>query len=65
MLGTDEILEKHFPKVKSADVMVRFGKPIVLDELPQEVKKHPGKYTRELISDMLKEMQEEYRKERD
>ncbi len=65
MLGTDEIFEKHFPKVKSADVMVRFGKPIVLDELPQEVKKHPGKYTRELISDMLKEMQEEYRKERD
>lgn len=63
MLGTDDIFEKHFPKIRPAKVRISFGSPVDLCELPPEVKKRPGKYLREVISDMLKELQEEHRKE--
>ena len=65
MLGTDDIFEKHFPSVRPADVTVRFGEPVSLEELPPECRKKPGKYFEELISRMIGELQEEGKKERE
>lgn len=56
--GTNKIFETQAPKIRSADVVVRYGAPISFDDLDKEAKKHPGKYFREIIIDMLKENHE-------
>ncbi|MCC8026382.1 MAG: 1-acyl-sn-glycerol-3-phosphate acyltransferase [Clostridium sp.] len=55
--GTAEIFERHFPLVRPSHVVIRYGEPIYLKELPPEKKKFPGAYTREVIAGMLGEMQ--------
>lgn len=53
--GTDDVLENHFPWVKSCAVTVTYGKPIVLSELDKEIQKHPAPYVQQVIADILKE----------
>ena len=52
------IWEAHFPKVKPTHVIVEYGKPIYVDELEKEDKKHLGSYTQNVILEMLKKNQE-------
>ena len=52
------IWEAHFPKVKPTHVIVEYGKPIYVDELEKEDKKHLGSYTQNVILETLKKNQE-------
>lgn len=47
------IWEAHFPKVKSCHVVIEYGKPIYVDELDKEEKKHVGAYTQNVLREML------------
>jgi 1-acyl-sn-glycerol-3-phosphate acyltransferase len=51
--NTDEIFENHSPRVKSAHVVIEFGKPIYPDSLDKEQKKFLGTYVQGIIRDML------------
>lgn len=53
-----EIFENHFPKIKPCKVVVEYGKPIYLEQLPKEDKKRLGEYTQGIILEMLKKNQE-------
>ena len=55
--GTAEILEQHFPLLKPSHVVIRYGEPIYIKELPAAERKFPGAYTRNVIISMLKEIQ--------
>lgn len=55
--GTAEIFEKHFPLVRPSHVVIRYGEPVYLKELPKENRKFPGAYTRDVIAGMLREME--------
>lgn len=56
--GTAEIFENHIPFMRPSQVTIEFGEPIYLKQLPRELKKCSGAYTRERIIEMLKEEQE-------
>lgn len=57
MSGTDDILEKHFPKVRATKVKVRVGEPIHTEALDRAQKKALANQTHELIQQMYDEMQ--------
>ena len=44
--------------MKPTHVIVEYGKPIYVDELEKEDKKHLGAYTQNVILEMLKKNQE-------
>ena len=44
--------------MKPTHVIVEYGKPIYVDELEKEDKKHLGSYTQNVILEMLKKNQE-------
>ncbi len=47
------VWEDHFPKVTPAHVIIEYGKPIYPKELPKEQKKGLGRYTQDIIQNML------------
>lgn len=55
-LHTADVLEKHFPFIHSANVLVRIGDPILLKELSKEERKFSGAYTRNVLLQMLTDM---------
>ena len=57
--GTDDVFERHMPWIRKSHVIIEYGKPIYLKELPAENRKFPGAYTREKIVKMLGEIQNE------
>lgn len=59
-LGSAEIFEKHMPFIRPAKVVLRFGEPILLKELPEEYKKKSGLYLKETIEGMLSDMHRAY-----
>ena len=59
MVGTAEVFEKHMPFIRSSKVTVYYGKPFYIKELAPEDRKHSGAYTREVIRNMLLELQQE------
>lgn len=48
-----EILENHFPRVKSAHVIVEYGKPIYPNDLDKETRKKIGVHCQGIIREML------------
>ena len=50
-----EILENHMPRIKRCHVLLRYGEPILVNELDKEQKKFLGAYTRDMILKMLEE----------
>ncbi|MBP3925953.1 MAG: 1-acyl-sn-glycerol-3-phosphate acyltransferase [Clostridium sp.] len=60
--GTDDIFEKHLPWIRPAQVTIEFGEPIYIKELPPELRKHVGAYTRDRIIELLKKEQQARRK---
>lgn len=53
IMGTADILEKHFPFIKSKKVTLVYGKPIYPKELEKEERKRLGNYTRNVIREMM------------
>lgn len=54
ILNSNEIFENHKPFIKSCDVYVKIGEPIILSNLTDAQKKAIGEYTREKVVTMLK-----------
>lgn len=57
MTKTADVFEKHFPFIRPVHVTVYYGTPFCIKDLEPEQKKHAGAYTRELLIEMLKEIQ--------
>jgi 1-acyl-sn-glycerol-3-phosphate acyltransferase len=55
ILGADEVFENHLPWIHSHKVTIVYGAPIVLAELSDEDRKHPGAYCQRVIEGMLEE----------
>jgi 1-acyl-sn-glycerol-3-phosphate acyltransferase len=53
-----DILENHFPLIKSTHVILEYGNPIRIQDLDKEQKKFLGAYTQEIIQNMLEQHQE-------
>ncbi len=56
LTGSADILENHFPRIKSTHVTLQYGEPIYLNELPKDVQKHSGNYTQQKILAMLQQL---------
>ena len=54
--GTYEIWEEHMPYMRKSKVIIEYGKPIIIDELPDNEKKKLGAYTRSKIVELLENM---------
>ena len=52
--NTSQILEDHFPFIKSTQVTLEYGKPFRPSELLKEDRKIIGSYTRDIIQEMVK-----------
>lgn len=59
MTGTAEVFEAHIPFIHPSHVIIQFGEPIYIKELPAEQKKFSGAYTRDKILEMLQEQLKE------
>ena len=61
LVNTAAIFEDHLPKIKKANVIIDFGKPIYIDQLDKEDRKSLGTYVGGIIqkrySELKKEMQ--------
>lgn len=53
LTGTADILENHFPWIRSAHVTLQYGEPIYPGKLDRETKKRLGSYTQTKILEML------------
>lgn len=51
--NTDAVFEKQFPRVKKAHVIIEYGKPIYLNDLDKEQRRHIGAYVQNIIRDTL------------
>lgn len=51
--NTDEIFEKHMPKIKATHVVVEFCKPVYPDSLDKEDRKRIGAYVQNIINEAL------------
>ncbi len=51
--NTEAILENQFPRIKSATVIVEYGKPIYINELKKEERKFLGAYVQGIIKETL------------
>jgi len=60
--GTREVFERQFPKLVPSRITMEFGKPFRIKELPEDMRKRAGLYSREVISGMLRK-ETERRKE--
>lgn len=47
----DAVFEKHLPWIKKAHVIIEYGKPIYIDEIPKEKQKQIGSYVHDIILD--------------
>ena len=52
--NTADIWEAHFPTIKKTHIVIEYGKPIIIKDLPKEQQKFIGAYCQEQIADMLK-----------
>lgn len=51
--NTANMFENHFPRITGETVVFTFGKPIYTKDLSGDDKKHPGKYTQNVIQDLI------------
>ena len=51
LVNTAEIFENHLPKIKKTTVIIEYGKPIYMNEMDRDERKHVGAHVRELISE--------------
>ena len=58
MVGNADIFENHVSMIRKKKVVIRYGQPIYLKDLPPQVRRKYGAYVRDVIIQMLNEMQE-------
>lgn len=51
--NTSAIFEDQFPRIKKAKAVVEFGRPIYIEELEKEERKHLGAYTHDIVKAMV------------
>ena len=56
MVRTADVFEKQIPCIKPTEVTVYYGKPIYIKELEPEQRKRAGAYTRDVITEMIREI---------
>lgn len=54
-----DIFEDHLPKVRKAHVILEYGKPIYIKELPKEEQKRIGTYVKKIIMETYFKIKEE------
>ncbi len=59
LVNTAAIMEKQSPRIRKAMVIIEYGKPIYVNELEKEDRKHIGAYVREIIGERYIELQKE------
>lgn len=47
--NTNAIFEDHLPRIAKEHVVIEYGKPIYMDELPKEERRHIGKYVADIL----------------
>lgn len=52
--NTADIWEAHFPSIKKTHIVIEYGEPIIIKDLPKEQQKFIGAYCQEQIAAMLK-----------
>ncbi|MBQ2802585.1 MAG: 1-acyl-sn-glycerol-3-phosphate acyltransferase [Lachnospiraceae bacterium] len=60
IVNSSAIFEDQFPRVKKATVVLEYGKPIYMNELDRDIRKHIGTYVRQLISETYFKNKEKY-----
>ncbi|MGN1180039.1 MAG: lysophospholipid acyltransferase family protein [Suilimivivens sp.] len=53
------IFEDHIPKIQKAEVIVEYGKPFYIKDLPKEEQKRAGAYTRNMIIETYEKIKAE------
>ncbi len=51
--NTASIWEAHFPTIKKANIVIEYGEPIIIKDLPKEQQKFIGAYCQGIIQEML------------
>lgn len=51
--GSADVLENHFPWIKSAHITIEYGKPIYLKDLDKAEQKKIGAYCQHILEEML------------
>lgn len=57
MNNTADIFENHLPRIKKVHVVLEYGKPIYIDELDKETKKHLAEYCQNIIQETINKNQ--------
>lgn len=47
--NSNRIFEDHLPWIKKTHITIEYCKPIILDEMPEDIKKSPSNYVRDMI----------------
>lgn len=55
LTNTGSIFEDHFPWIRKTKAVLRYGKPVYIQNLDKEQQKNVGEYFRKIISDMYEE----------
>lgn len=56
MYNMSAIFEDHFPQVSSEHVLIDFGNPIIVKDLPEEDRKHVSEYVRNIMINKYQEL---------
>ena len=57
LTGTADILENHFPRVKSTHVVLQYGEPILMEDLSKDDRKHLASIVQKKVETMLTDNQ--------
>ena len=58
LYNTSACFEDHLPKIRSSDVKITFGEPIVISDLPKEKKRFLSEHVRDVLKEMLEKYEE-------
>lgn len=60
IVNSAEIWENHLPKIKKTTVVIEYCKPVYMNELDKETKKHIGSYVSQIIQDTYFKNKKQY-----
>ncbi len=60
IVNSAALFEDHLPKIKPATVVIEYGKPIYMNELEKEDRKHMGVYVSDIIKETYFRLKKEY-----
>ena len=60
IVNSAALFEDHLPKIKPATIVIEYGKPIYINELEKEDRKHMGVYVSDIIKETYFKNKKEY-----